>query len=397
MEAVLYLGDMPLANALLKKEQLHDAEPVHPLGLLLCRSCSLVQTPEDIPPEDIFSDYPYFSSYSDTTVKSARELARNVMKWRELNVDNSLVVEIASNDGYLLQYYQKEGIKVLGVEPAANIAPIAVAKGVPTVVDFFDDTLAHILIKKHGFADVVHAHNVLAHVPCPLEFMSGIRKLLDRNGVAIIEVPYVRDLMENMAFDTIYHEHLSYFSLTALSALFDQAQLRIDSIERIPAQGGSLRIFATKRQQGQIDSWPVYHLLQEEAAWEVKSSTPYFLFGVEIKRLKAKLTALLSRLKDSKYSIAAYGASAKGSTLLNTFGIGAETIDFIVDRSPAKQGLYTPGTHLPIYPLEKLLEEQPDYTLLLSWNYAEEILEQQKEYRRRGGKFIIPIPELIIV
>ena len=395
LEGVVSLGFTPLANSLLTKEQLQETEATYPLGLLLCRSCSLVQTPEDIPPEDIFSDYPYLSSYSDTTVDSARDLAEKVIAWRGLNAQ-SRVMEIASNDGYLLQHYKLAGIDVLGIEPAANIAPVAIEKGIPTRCEFFNLELAKELNSEWLTLDVIHAHNVLAHVPDPVDFLSGIQILLKDHGVAIFEVPYIKDLMDNMAFDTIYHEHLSYFSLTALESIFDNAHLRIEAVERIPAQGGSLRIFATHDIEENYP-WPVHQLLQEEKSWGVDTSLPYSVFGAKIWELRWELDTLLRQLKADGKSIAAYGASAKGSTLLNCFDIGMEIIDFVVDRSPAKQGRYTPGTHLPIYGPEKLLEEQPDYALLLSWNYAEEILGQQQAYRDSGGKFIIPTPRLAVV
>jgi SAM-dependent methyltransferase len=309
-------------------------------------------------------------------------------------------VEIASNDGYLLQYYKKAGIPVLGIEPANNVAQVAEERGIPTLCEFFGETLACQLKDRGRQADVVHANNVLAHVADLNGFVRGIHLLLKDDGVAVIEVPYVKEMIERCEFDTIYHEHLCYFSLTALDSLFRRHGLLIQDVERIPIHGGSLRISANKISIGWSEnggSPRVHQMLQEEAKWGVNEAELYRGFGEKVENLREDLLALLRDLRMQNKRIAAYGASAKGSTLLNYFGIGKEMLDFVVDRSTIKQGHYTPGTHLPIHPPEKLLEAMPDYVLLLTWNFADEILAQQTEFRRLGGRFIIPIPEPKVV
>ncbi len=394
LEMILSLGQMPLANALLTPEQLTQREPTYSLDLVFCPDCTLVQITETVPPDKLFREYLYFSSFSDALLRHSQAMVERLIPERHLD-GNSLVVEIGSNDGYLLRFYQQQGIPVLGIEPALNISKVAEERGIRTLSEFFGQELASQLRETGHLAHVIHANNVLAHVADLNGFVAGIGMLLRDTGVAVIEVPYVKDLIDQVEFDTIYHEHLCYFSLTALDRLFRRHGLLIQGVERLSIHGGSLRVFVGHPTQ--TPAGAVNQLLAEEAEWGVGEVTYYRTFGAQVERLRADLLALLRDVKALGKRIAVYGASAKGATLLNYFDIGTETLDFVVDRSTAKQGRYTPGTHLPIYAPERLLEDQPDYVLLLTWNFADEILAQQAEYRQRGGRFIVPIPELRVV
>jgi SAM-dependent methyltransferase len=396
LELVLSLGETPLANALREADSLREPEPVFPLDLAFCAGCSLLQILEAPPPDALFADYCYFSSFSDTMLRHAEQLARELIAARGLD-GTARVVEAASNDGYLLQHYQRAGVPVLGIEPAKNVGRVARERGIPTCGEFFTEALARRLAEQDGRADVFHAHNVLAHVPDLDGFVRGIATILAPGGVAVIEVPYVKDMLDQCEFDTIYHEHLCYFSLTALDRCFSRHGLVVEDVQRVSIHGGSLRLFAAPAARVRQRGARALSLLAEEAAWGVSSIRPYLEFAARVERLRGELTGLLARLKREGRRIAAYGASAKGSTLLNCFGIGRETLDFVVDRSTVKQGRYTPGTHLPIRHPDLLLEAMPDHTLLLTWNFAGEILEQQRSYRQRGGRFIIPLPEPAIV
>jgi SAM-dependent methyltransferase len=391
---VLDLGRVPLANALLTAQQLHEPEDRFPLQLYFCPQCALVQIGETVPPERLFRDYAYASSFSDTMVEHARTLVETLIARRSLG-PASLVIEVASNDGYLLQFYKQRGIPVLGIEPAANIAQMAIRdKGIPTLVEFFDEQLARRLAAEAKLADVIHAHNVFAHVPDPNRFVGGIKQLLKPEGVAVVEAPYVRDLIGKLEFDTIYHEHFSYYSLSAVEALCRRHGLMVCDVELVPIHGGSLRLFIAHA--GRPASSRVSELLAEEESEGLLSFEYYRDFGDWVARLKEQLLALLHRLQAEGRRIAAYGASAKGSTLMNAFGIDRGLIEFVVDRSSLKQGRFTPGNHLPILPPEALLERRPDFVLLLTWNFAAEILAQQGDFRRQGGKFIVPVPEVAV-
>jgi len=396
LSTILSLGKTPLANALLTGEQLEEIEQTYDLDLVFCPSCSLVQITETVPPEKLFREYFYLSSFSETLLRHSEENANRLIQSKNLSHD-SLVIEIASNDGYLLQYYKRAGVPVLGIEPARNIAQTAEERGIPTICEFFDAQLADKLIVDGKRADVVHANNVLAHVPDLNGFVHGVQLLLKNKGVSVIEVPYVKDMIDRHEFDTIYHEHLCYFSLTALDHLFRRHDLFIEDVKRLDIHGGTLRIYARKQNKdSNVRSAVVDEMLAEEVAWAGNEEF-YRGFGEEVERLRGALVTMLSGLKAEGKRIAVYGASAKGSTLMNYFGLGRPLLDFVVDRSTIKQGHYTPGTHLPIYSPAMLLKEKPDYVLLLTWNFADEILQQQAEYRKQGGRFIIPIPELRVV
>jgi len=397
---ILSLGRTPLANALLTGEQLGQTEEIFPLDLVFCPRCALVQITETVSPEKLFREYFYFSSFSDTVLQNAQLLADRLISRCSLNKD-SLVVEIASNDGYLLKNYKEKGIPVLGIEPALNIARVAEESGIPTLTEFFNAALAEQLRGQGRTADVIHANNVVAHVADLHGVVRGMSILLNPDGVAIVENHYVKDMIDHVEFDSIYHEHLCYYSVTSFRNLFAQYGLTLVDVERLPVHGGSLRVYfqpadgprsLEKEGKARVDA-----LLKEEADWGVGQFSFYQSFGEKVERLRVSLLTLIKKIKSEGKHIAVYGASAKSTTLLNYFDIGGDTLDYVADRSTVKQGRHTPGTHLPIYAPEKLLETQPDYVLLLTWNFAEEIILQQSEYKKRGGKFIIPIPELQVI
>lgn len=393
---MLDLGCVPLANSLLSAEDLQQPEERFPLELFFCEACTLVQIGEVVIPDRLFRHYLYASSFSETMLAHVRELVGRMATERELG-PHSLVVEIASNDGYLLQYYKQRGVPVLGIEPAENIARIAEAeRGIPTLVEFFGRELGARLAGEGRHADIIHAHNVLAHVPDPSGFVAGLKHVLKPHGVVVVEAPYLGELIRNLEFDTIYHEHFSYFSLTAVHQLVQRLGMMIADVELVPIHGGSLRLFIMHREHATC-SERVSAMLAEEERSGMAQLGYYAGFADRVWALKSELVGFLHEVKRGGARIAAYGASAKGSTLMNAFGIGADLIEFVVDRSTLKQGRFTPGNHLPILPPEALSERKPDYALLLTWNFAQEVLAQQRAFRDGGGRFILPLPTVKVV
>jgi len=392
---VLDLGEQPLANAILKEADLARPEPRYPLALAYCPDCWLVQVTDTVAPDLLFREYTYFSSVSDAFVEHAREIAERLIRKRGLGPD-SLVVEPASNDGYLLQHYSAAGVPVLGIDPARNVAEVATARGLPTLAEFFTRDLADKLAKSGQMADVVHANNVIAHVPDLNGFVAGITRILKPSGIAVIEVPYLREMVERLEFDTIYHEHIFYHTLTTLSRLFERNGLSIVDVERIPVHGGSLRVFAMRSGAGE-PSVAVSSMLAEETAVGMCSPEYYATFAGRVEALGRELRTMLTSLRSQGHTIAAYGAAAKGAVLLNAFDLGPDLISFVADRSPYKQGHLMPGVHIPIVAPDQLVAQMPDECLLLVWNFADEILAQQAEYRRLGGRFIIPVPKPTLV
>jgi SAM-dependent methyltransferase len=388
LRPVLSLGDTPLTDSYLEPDELREVEPKYPLDVVFCSGCSLLQIRQTVPPEVMFEEYAYYSSFADTLLMHSRENALRLIAERGLG-PQSLVVELASNDGYMLKNFLERGVPVLGIDPARGPAEVAEAHGVPTLKEFFGEELAARLRADGRRADVIIGNNVLAHVADLNGFVAGIATLLKDDGTTSIEVPYVRDLIEHREFDTIYHEHLCYYSVTALVALFERHGLHLNEVEHYPIHGGSLRLYAGLEDRPG-DSVRTY--LQAEADAGMAEYGYYQNFGDDVRETQRSLTRLLRELRDQGKRIAAYGAAAKGTILLNSSGIGADLVDFVVDRNVHKQGRHMPGVHMPIYDPSRLSEEMPDYVVLLSWNFKDEIMRQQDEYRRKGGRFIVPIP-----
>ena len=393
---VLSLGMMPLANNFLKKEQISAPEFVSPLGVIFCANCGLVQLSHVVSPNIMFRDYVYIPSTSKTLIHHFAELAKKTVEKFNLPGD-SLVVDIGSNDGTLLKLFKTHKVKVLGIEPATNIAKLAEANGIETINDFFNQRTALKVVGNKGKAKVITGTNVFAHVNDLDGFLKGIDILLEDNGIFIIEVPYLPDLLEKIEFDTIYHEHLSYFSIKPLTRLVEKFKMEIFDVERIGIHGGSIRVFVKRASASGPVSESVANLLALEQERKLDSIETYLTFATEVASIKERLLELLKRLKSEGKRIVGYGAAAKGNTLLNYCKIGTDILDYIVDNIPYKQGRYTPGMHIPVVPEERLTQDRPDYALILAWNFAEEIMAKQQKYKELSGQFIIPVPNPQIV
>jgi hypothetical protein len=392
LESVIDLGTQPLANNLLRPEDLTKAEPKFPLQVCVCADCWLMQITHIVQPTALFSEYLYFSSFSDQMLRHAREASVRYISEKPLT-SNSFVVEVASNDGYLLKNFVEAGVPCLGFEPAGNIAEVARGAGVETRCEFFGLQTAATVKAQLGGADLILGNNVFAHAPDTNDFVSGLRTLLKPDGWVILEFPYGVEMIEKVEFDTIYHEHVFYFTLTPLVPLLARHGLEVFHVERVAIHGGSLRLFASHCGAQKVRA-TVGALLAEEQKLGVGAPRYYQHFSERAEKVKTDLIEFLRTQSAAGKRVAAYGASAKGSTLLNFVGDFARSIEFIADRSTYKHGKFSPGLHLPIVPAEELALRAPDFALLLVWNFAEEVMRQQAAYKESGGTFVIPLPEL---
>lgn len=391
------LGMSPPSNAYLKPDQLGCMEKFYPLHAWVCEFCLLVQLEEFETPEQIFSDYAYFSSYSESWLAHAREYTAMMIKRFGLSTD-SRVVELASNDGYLLQYFVASGMPVLGVEPATNVAKVAEAKGVPTLVRFFGKETAEHIVKQGKRATVLLGNNVLAHVPDLNDFVAGMKILLAPDGVITMEFPHLLRLMQENQFDTIYHEHFSYFSFLTVREVFAKHGITLFDVEELPTHGGSLRIFGRHTEDAAREVLPsVDGLLARERTVGLDNIDTYRAFEERVKETKRRLLEFLIAAKRSGKTVVGYGAPAKGNTLLNYCGVRSDFIDYTVDLSPHKQGHFLPGVHIPIYEPERIRATRPDYVLILPWNLKDEVMRQMADLRTWGGKFVVPIPEVRVL
>ncbi len=388
---VLSLGPTPLANAFLEQHQTRDAEVYYPLDAYLCRDCGLLQLLDVVAPEILFKDYVYVSSTSPVFIAHFPNFAEEAFSRFSLN-RNSFVVDIGSNDGILLKPFKEKGARVLGVEPDAKIAALAKQSGIDSIVEFFSPAVAKAIVKRYGRADVVTATNVFAHIDDIHAVAKGVKKLLAPHGIFIIEVPYLGDFLQKNLFDTVYHEHLSYFCLFALALFFKRAGMRIIDVERVPTHGGSVRVFAANIGSRHEVTSRVKQLLSLERKLKLNEAKTYRRYGLRILQNRAKLLSLLSGLKQKGKRIAGYGAPAKGNTLLNFFSIGNDLLEYIVDDSPHKQGKHTPGKRVPVVSSSRLSKNPPDYLLILAWNFADSIMKKNESFRKGGGRFIIPVP-----
>jgi SAM-dependent methyltransferase len=396
-ESFCDLGLSPLANSYVSADQLDQGERFYPLHAYVCSECYLVQLAEFETPEQIFGDYAYFSSFSRSWLEHARAYVEQTSARFDLGPSNQ-IVEIASNDGYLLQYFVERELPVLGIEPAANVAAAAQERGIPTLVEFFGTELATRLRDEGTTADLLLGNNVLAHVPDLNDFVGGMATLLSDDGVITMEFPHLLQLMRHNQFDTIYHEHFSYFSFLTVSAVFAHHGVRLFDVEEIPTHGGSLRIYGCHAENAaHVTTDRAQQLLAVEREAGLDRLSGYSAFPEQVRRTKRTLVRFLLDAKESGATIAAYGAPAKGNTLLNYAGVGTDVIDFTVDRSPHKQGFALPGTRIPIFAPERVFEAKPDYLLVLPWNLRDEIIEDMRGIRDWGGRFVFPIPAVTVV
>lgn len=391
------LGKTPLSNGYLKKEQLGVQEPSFVLHAYVCEKCFLVQLEEMETPDKIFSDYAYFSSYSESWLAHVKKYT-NAMVERFGFSAKSQVVEIASNDGYLLQYFKEKNIPILGIEPAKNVAEVAIQKGIPTRVQFFGEETARNLVKEGISADLLIGNNVFAHVPHLNDFVKGMKILLAPEGIITLEFPHLYQLMRQNQFDTIYHEHFSYFSLLTVEKIFQYHGLELFDVEELTTHGGSLRVFVKHQQsQRKIETAHLEEVRRKEKEFGLDQLSTYLNYAKQVEKVKMSLLDFLQKVQQAGKTIAAYGAPAKGNTLLNFCHVTSELLPFTVDLSPHKQGHYLPGSRIPIYSPAKIEETKPDYVLILPWNIKDEIMNQMKDIRSWGGQFVVPIPELQVI
>lgn len=391
------LGMSPLCQTHITPAQLQDMEPFYPLHAYVCDQCFLVQLQEFVAPDAIFSEYAYFSSYSTSWVEHGRRYAAAMMSRFGLGT-RSRVMEVASNDGYLLQHFVAAGVPVLGIEPAANVAKVAIERGVPTTVQFLGEATGRAIAKAHGQADLVAGNNVLAHVPDINDFVAGMRELLAPQGVITMEFPHLLRLIEGKQFDTIYHEHFSYLSFSTVEQVFAAHGLVLFDVEELPTHGGSIRIFARHAAHTPQAVGPrVAEMRERERALGYRSMEGYLGFGEQVREAKRGLLSFLIEAKRQGKKVVGYGAPGKGNTLLNYCGIRSDFLDFTVDANPYKQGKYTPGTHIPILAPEAIREAKPDYVLILPWNLKDEIVAQAGYIREWGGRFVVPIPSVQVI